>query len=285
VDEAAKGTRIERLALAIVAAIALSLLAIAAPAKADTADATEAVGGVDKTVETVGDVAAESVSDAGDAAGQAAGSASAVPAQLSAGAVEANAVQADVTEAATDIAATAARPPADATTQVRAAIESKVPVRTRPDVDVVSAVKQRTTDFSPPPAGHPRPVGASQPAREDSSPEGSAPGLGDVEPVRLRPIPVDAPEDFLPSISAESHSSAYPGAGFDSPRPAPPSRSTPVPGSSSGALSGSGFGSSVPLAALLALLALAAPAILRRFGEVPAVPAPAPFVCGLERPG
>jgi hypothetical protein len=41
----------------------------------------------------------------------------------------------------------------------------------------------------------------------------------------------------------------------------------------------------VPIAGLLALLALAAPATLRRFGEAADWRPPTPFVCGLERPG
>lgn len=49
--------------------------------------------------------------------------------------------------------------------------------------------------------------------------------------------------------------------------------------------SGSGATIFVPIAALLALLALASPAILRRLRELPDFPAPTPFVCALERPG
>jgi hypothetical protein len=66
----------------------------------------------------------------------------------------------------------------------------------------------------------------------------------------------------------------------DSPsdRPAAPSQSL-------GASAGSGSSFFVPLAALLALLALAAPATFRRLREVPAFRPPTPFVCALERPG
>jgi len=49
--------------------------------------------------------------------------------------------------------------------------------------------------------------------------------------------------------------------------------------------SGSGASFFVPIAALLALLALASPAIFRRLRELPDFPAPTPFVCALERPG
>ncbi|HEX5376134.1 MAG TPA: hypothetical protein VFW48_08240 [Solirubrobacterales bacterium] len=59
---------------------------------------------------------------------------------------------------------------------------------------------------------------------------------------------------------------------------------TPAPGSS-GAAAGPTGSFFVPLAALLALLALAAPAVLRRFGEAPDFRPPTPFVCALERPG
>ena len=60
----------------------------------------------------------------------------------------------------------------------------------------------------------------------------------------------------------------------------------PPPTSPQSAAAGSGGSSSfVPVAALLALLALAVPATCRRFKEKPAFPAPAPFVCALERPG
>lgn len=60
---------------------------------------------------------------------------------------------------------------------------------------------------------------------------------------------------------------------------------TPPPASPQAAASGLGSSSFVPIAALLALLALAAPAIHRRLRGMPAFAAPAPFVCALERPG
>lgn len=68
---------------------------------------------------------------------------------------------------------------------------------------------------------------------------------------------------------------------------APIERDRPNPASHSALSVGSGAGASffVPIAALLALLALAAPAILRRFREAPGCRAPTPFVCALERPG
>lgn len=70
------------------------------------------------------------------------------------------------------------------------------------------------------------------------------------------------------------HSSNSP---IDNP-PVPPLRSP-------GAASGSGGPSFVPLAVLLALLALVAPASFRRRREVPGFRVPTPFVCALERPG
>ncbi len=66
---------------------------------------------------------------------------------------------------------------------------------------------------------------------------------------------------------------------LNAPMPTPESES---PGAAAPASGGSFF---VPLAALLALLALAAPATRRRLSEVPGFPAPTPFVCALERPG
>jgi len=78
-----------------------------------------------------------------------------------------------------------------------------------------------------------------------------------------------------------------PGSGATGTRsndPAPPDGPPPAPGPS-GTAAGSTGSFFVPLAALLALLALVAPAVLRRLGEVPAFRPPTPFVCALERPG
>jgi X-X-X-Leu-X-X-Gly heptad repeat protein len=57
-----------------------------------------------------------------------------------------------------------------------------------------------------------------------------------------------------------------------------------APGSTQAA-AGSPATTFIPFVALLALLALAAPAIGRRLGEAPRFRAPVPFVCALERPG
>jgi hypothetical protein len=67
--------------------------------------------------------------------------------------------------------------------------------------------------------------------------------------------------------------------------PAPLDGPVPLPGAPAAAVSSSGDAFFVPIAALLALLALVAPAIFRRLREVPNFPAPTPFVCALERPG
>jgi hypothetical protein len=73
---------------------------------------------------------------------------------------------------------------------------------------------------------------------------------------------------------------------FQSPNgPTPLEAPVPLPRSPGVAASGSGAAFFVPFAALLALLALVAPAIPRRFREVPDFPAPTPFICALERPG
>jgi MYXO-CTERM domain-containing protein len=82
------------------------------------------------------------------------------------------------------------------------------------------------------------------------------------------------PSAFLASPTTDHLGSPAPS---DVPLPAPKSPANVVPGS--------GGPSFVPIVALLALLALVAPAALRRFGRAPDFRAPAPFVCALERPG
>jgi len=67
--------------------------------------------------------------------------------------------------------------------------------------------------------------------------------------------------------------------------PAPPEIPLPAPESPGAVASGSGGQIFVPLAALLALLALVAPAVLRKLGEAPEFRPPTPFACALERPG
>lgn len=67
--------------------------------------------------------------------------------------------------------------------------------------------------------------------------------------------------------------------------PAPVDVPLPAPGSPATSSSGPGGSSFVPLAALLALLALVPPATLRRLGRSAGFRAPTLFVCALERPG
>jgi hypothetical protein len=95
---------------------------------------------------------------------------------------------------------------------------------------------------------------------------------------------LDPPAGPGPAMVAAAHAPI--GGATDRPSDhAPLEGPGPSPGSSESAASGTAGSFFVPLAALLALLALAAPAILRRLREAPEFSAPAPFVCALERPG
>jgi hypothetical protein len=67
--------------------------------------------------------------------------------------------------------------------------------------------------------------------------------------------------------------------------PTPSDVPPPAPESPATAVADSGGTSFVPIAALLALLALVAPAATRRLGKAPDFRAPTPFTCALERPG
>jgi hypothetical protein len=101
-------------------------------------------------------------------------------------------------------------------------------------------------------------------------------------------LSVESPNGSVDLAAAQPSMLPGPAAGaiphFDA--PAAPDAPGPPPGSTTGVTtSGSGASFFVPIAALLALLALASPAILRRLRELPAFPAPTPFVCALERPG
>jgi hypothetical protein len=82
------------------------------------------------------------------------------------------------------------------------------------------------------------------------------------------------------SGASQFRSGSTSGSSHDSPLdlPAPPFGAPDI-------TAGSGSSIFIPLAALLALLALAVPATLRRLGAVPDALAPVPFVCALERPG
>ena len=82
-------------------------------------------------------------------------------------------------------------------------------------------------------------------------------------------------------VSASDVPPAEPGNGPQH-SPSIPLPSAPGPAFSPGAAGGWFF---IPLAALMALVGLSAPAIMRRLREAAAFPAPTPFVCALERPG
>jgi len=90
----------------------------------------------------------------------------------------------------------------------------------------------------------------------------------------LRAVPAFSGADFFTGTAQRFNAPVPPDS------PGFPSGSTTGVGTS-----GSGATFFVPIAALLALLALASPAILRRLRELPDFPAPTPFVCALERPG
>jgi hypothetical protein len=91
-----------------------------------------------------------------------------------------------------------------------------------------------------------------------------------------------SPEPGLLSAGSRSEPAPY-GAGPRQRRDStPPAAPPPIQAPAGAGSSGAPF--FVPLAALLALLALAAPAT-RRLREVPALAVPTPYVCALERPG
>jgi hypothetical protein len=87
-------------------------------------------------------------------------------------------------------------------------------------------------------------------------------------------------------VSAPATSVSLPPAGGGrAGDPTPSDVPSPAPGSPGAVASGSGGPIFVPIAALLALLALAVPAALRRLGEAPEFRPPTPFALALERPG
>jgi MYXO-CTERM domain-containing protein len=119
-----------------------------------------------------------------------------------------------------------------------------------------------------PTAGHHPALVAEPPSRTVLALSGAAGGR---PPIGLNSVP---------AAGVELRARPTPTPSGEGPRPAqrPP---TDAPGA------GSGSGGSIfnPLVALLALLALAAPASHRRRMEAPDIPVPAPIVCALERPG
>jgi hypothetical protein len=91
---------------------------------------------------------------------------------------------------------------------------------------------------------------------------------------------------FLSTPPTAAPRSGTAAASSSSPRhPSTPPSPLPVPAPASTAPGGGQVSFFVPLVALLALLALAAPAISRRLGEAVGPPPPVPFICALERPG
>lgn len=100
-------------------------------------------------------------------------------------------------------------------------------------------------------------------------------------------LSVEGPNSSVDLAGAQPLTIFTPAAGSIPHFNGPVSPSGPGPLGSMTGLTTSGSGASffVPIAALLALLALASPAILRRLRELPDFPAPTPFVCALERPG
>jgi hypothetical protein len=66
-------------------------------------------------------------------------------------------------------------------------------------------------------------------------------------------------------------------------QPPPPQPFGPMSGAATGAAAAASL--FIPLVALLVLLALAAPKLLRRFDATPAILRPTPFACALDRPG
>jgi hypothetical protein len=110
--------------------------------------------------------------------------------------------------------------------------------------------------------------------------------IGGVEAARLGAPNATAIGDSSPApavalgdsrTSSSERSVNLPTVGGEGPPPFPTLPQT--------AASGLGSSSFVPIVALLALLALVVPAILRRLREVPSFRAPLLFVCVLERPG
>jgi hypothetical protein len=105
------------------------------------------------------------------------------------------------------------------------------------------------------------------------------------EGVDARPGSAKVLETVLPATvvahAGADSARAAPRAQGPAPLDAPP----PSPNSPAAIAPGSGDAFFVPFAALLALLALVAPASRRRLREAPEFRPPIPFVCALERPG
>lgn len=124
------------------------------------------------------------------------------------------------------------------------------------------------------------------------------PGPPTAEPLSARAAGSGVEKTFLPRDAARNSirasgetiadAGALPSASGDARptgSPTPPGVPLPTPESPVSAVPGSGGPSFIPFAALLALLALGAPATKRRFGRPPDSQVPTRFVCALERPG
>ncbi len=91
---------------------------------------------------------------------------------------------------------------------------------------------------------------------------------------------------FLSTFVTEAQASATVAAFSSSPaHPSLPPSPLPGPAPAGTAVGGGGISLFFPLVALLALFALAAPAISRRLREAAGSLPPVPFICALERPG
>lgn len=153
--------------------------------------------------------------------------------------------------------------------------------------------------FDPPPptpllsAPPPRPselqLGAERSGPQSELLRGPLTDVGGIESSRpgerLGSLIGPAPSAFRPLPAAISH--AYTDSVGGAPQRAPLDGPSPAPGGpSTNAVPGLGGGAFfVPLAALLALLALVASATFRRPREAWDSPVPSLFVCALERPG
>jgi hypothetical protein len=127
----------------------------------------------------------------------------------------------------------------------------------------------------------------------------SNPGAIDLRPIAdAYPVAADSfevagirtstPGDGEKVLSPETKSSfaGHAGQTINHPGGSPsPNLPLPAPESPATAVADSGGPTFVPIVALLALLALVAPAATRRLGGAPDFRAPTQFVCALERPG
>lgn len=157
------------------------------------------------------------------------------------------------------------------------------------ELDVPSSLLDSISPLSAPPlmAEEAQPVGLlprSPAATGLRLPVGGLPA--DASIVRIANVPGSMPTNWEMDISPREATAETTFAGSSderSGRPALPD--LPPPAQSPTTVGGPGGSIFVPAVALLALLALAAPAARRRLGEAAAFRPPTPFVCALERPG